>query len=266
MKDSMIPPHVIHKDEQTTANTGNLAKLRPTLIINKNLTKFATIFEKKITDGRDFKRLMNLEPFIPLCKLTNKFINQNPNWGTKVDPFIYLASFCTLFRPTFTDQGICYAFNAKQSHLTLKPSSYLDAFSKVFGKLDSFGGDQFEPFNITGMGPNNGLTLYLDAHTLTGQYKIGKSQNKNFLLNFDHFNIFPLVGHGGVTVSAGQKTSIVLTPRVLESSGDVESLVHFQQHYDDFTVKARQFCQCKIIFFIEKWSCFFTGSSTVILV
>jgi hypothetical protein len=224
MKDSMIPPHVIHKDEQ--AIEGNLSRLRSSLIINRNLTTFPTIFEKKILDGLDMKRLMNLEPFIPLCKLTNQFIGQNPSWGTKINPLLYQASFCTLFRPTFTDQGICYAFNAKQPHLTLKPSSYLDAFSKVFGRIHTFGED-FEPFNITGMGPSNGLTLYLDAHTLTGQYKIGKSQKKNFLLNFDHFNIFPLVGHGGVTVSAGQKTSIVLTPRVLESSGEVESLVNF---------------------------------------
>ena len=261
MKDSMIPPHVIHKDEQPSAITGVLTKLRPASIINHNLTKFPTIFEKKGSDGIDMKRFMNLEPFIPLCKLTNQFNNPIPSWGTKVDPFVYQASFCTLFRPTFTDQGICYAFNAKQPHLTLKPSSYLDAFFKVFGKIHSFGEDQFEPFNITGMGPSNGLTLYLDAHTLTGQYKIGKSQNKNFFLNFDHFNIFPLVGHGGVTVSAGQKTSIVLTPRVLESSVDVESLVHFHQSsfYDDSVKKL----DCFIFLFILKLSSFFTWSSIV---
>jgi len=148
----------------------------------------------------------------------NNFRNLGKN-----ELLFYNTSFCTLFRPTFTDQGICYAFNAKQPHMILKPSSYLDAFSKVFGKVHSFG-EEFEPFNITGMGPNNGLTLYLDAHNLTGQYKTGKSQKRSFLLNFDHFNIFPLISQGGVTVSAGQKTSIVITPRVLESTEDVKSL------------------------------------------
>ena len=73
----------------------------------------------------------------------------------------------------------------------MKPSKHLNAFHKVFGKHHSFGKD-FEAYNITGTSYGNGLTLYLDAHTLTGPYKNLKDKNNNFLLNLEHFNHFPL--------------------------------------------------------------------------
>ena len=70
-------------------------------------------------------------------------------WGTFSDPIIYKTRYCTMFRPVFTDQGICYSFNAKHPNLMFKPSKYLTAFEKVFGHLNSFGTD-FQPYNITG--------------------------------------------------------------------------------------------------------------------
>jgi hypothetical protein len=82
MKDSMIPAHVIHKDEQKINFTGNLVELTMPSIINKNLTIFPTISEEMYTTNNDYRQFLNLEPFIPLCKLTNQFNSQNPRWGT----------------------------------------------------------------------------------------------------------------------------------------------------------------------------------------
>jgi hypothetical protein len=57
-----------------------------------------------------------------------------------------------------------------------------------------------------GIGPKNGLTIYLDAHTQTGVYNVEKSKNKTFTLSLQHFDSFPLVSLGGVVVKTGQKT------------------------------------------------------------
>ncbi len=223
MKDAMMPPHILHMDEIPINFNGKLRGLKVPSFVNREFTNYPIIFEKRANTVRETKRFFIPEPFIPLCKLAGSFLNARPRWGTNPDTLLYKASFCTLFRPTFTDQGICYAFNAKQPYKFIKESNYLNSFHKVFGRGHSFG-QNFEPFNITGMGASNGLTLYLDAHTLTGQYKSGKSENRVFQFNFDHFDSFPLVSFGGIQVRTGQKTTIVLTPRVLTSTPEVQTL------------------------------------------
>jgi hypothetical protein len=79
----------------------------------------------------------------------------------------------------------------------------LSAFHKVFGKHHSFGKD-FEPYNITATSHGNGLTLYLDANTLTSPYKKLKNKNNGFALSLDHFNHFPLIRNAGSFISAGR--------------------------------------------------------------
>ncbi len=84
----------------------------------------------------------------------------------------------------FTDEGICHAFNAKHPKVTFKPSEYMKSFEDVFGG----GRDDYVPFNISGVhfccklvtffsfcnpkflgvGTKNGMTIYLDANSLTG--------------------------------------------------------------------------------------------------
>ena len=66
--------------------------------------------------------------------------------------------------------------------------------------------DKFNIYAFLGIGPKNGLTLYLDAHTQTGLYKAEKSKNKTFTLSLQHFENFPLLSLGGVVVKTGQKT------------------------------------------------------------
>ena len=232
LKESIRPAHVFHHGEVSSSFQGNLSELKMPSFINKDLTNFPILFGKKSPTAKEMKRFFNLRPFIPLCKLTNLFSHQKPKWGTNPDSLMYDASFCTLFRPTFTDQGICYAFNAKQPHLVMKPSPFLKAFQEVFGTSHSFGED-FEPFNITGMGPNNGLTLYLDAQKSVGQFKSNKVKNNYFQINFQNFNNFPLLSLGGINVKPGQKTKIVLTPKVLKSTDEVQSLLDRNCYFPD---------------------------------
>ena len=225
MKDSQSPAHIFHFTEVFSNFSGDLTDLRTIpSFVNRDVLGLPILFEKKLPTVEDSKRFLNLEPFIPLCKLTNLDTNKQPRWGTKKEQRIYNYSFCTLFRPTFTDQGICYAFNGPEPNVMLKSSEHSKAFDKVFGKETGIP-KGFQPFKITGMGKSNGLLLYLDAHTLTSPYKFGNNKINDFYLTFDNPDSFPLISNGGVHVSAGKKTSIVITPSVLESTEAVKQLM-----------------------------------------
>ena len=83
----------------------------------------------------------------------------------------------------------------------MKSSAYMDAFKKVFGSGHSFG-PNFETFNITGMGPSNGLTLYLDAHTLTGKLRCTRVRNSGDGI-LDFFSKIFLLGVDDIDNSQG---------------------------------------------------------------
>ncbi len=52
------------------------------------------------------KLFLNLQPFIPLCRLYNLWENNYPQWGIKFDERFSVrdARFCTLFKPGFFHQ------------------------------------------------------------------------------------------------------------------------------------------------------------------
>jgi hypothetical protein len=68
-----------------------------------------------------------------------------------------------------TDNGICYTFNGVKSGLTFQSGiDYIDAFEDVFGvKEHEF---SRKSFKANGIGVQNGLSLILDSHVLTGRY------------------------------------------------------------------------------------------------
>ena len=226
MKDSILPAHVLHFNDSDPIFSQNIFNynILPAHA-SKNITLFPNLFETKPPNNYDTKRFLNLEPYIPLCKLKKVFLSNDSKFGTAPSPFVYEYSFCTLFRPTFTDQGICYAFNAQKPENLFKPSEYLTAFLSVFGNQRTF-----EPQKITGIGKSNGLTLFLDAHTLTSSYKTGKHKAKDFQIGFDNFGSFSLPSNGGFQVSAGKKTSFVITPIVLESTEAVKLLTSSERN------------------------------------
>ena len=79
MKESSITPHVVNFEDQAELFNGDLKSLKIPLLSKKNLTDLPPIFAKKAPTGREaFKRFLNLEPFIPICKLANKLTNKNP--------------------------------------------------------------------------------------------------------------------------------------------------------------------------------------------
>ena len=89
---------------------------------------------------------------------------------------------------------------------------YMKPFKNIFQI------EQNHKFASIGTGPTNGFTFVLDAHTLTGAYKTGKSKSREFGIAIHEPGSFPLVSFGGIKVMAGQKTSIVMSPKILESS------------------------------------------------
>lgn len=102
MKESMYPPHVLDIDWNLENFTGNLSAgfLKMPDYVTANLTGYPLLFSKKPPSVKEMKRFMNLEPYIPLCQLVNEWTNTIPQWGTDPDPKLYLASFCTLFKPS----------------------------------------------------------------------------------------------------------------------------------------------------------------------
>lgn len=167
MRDSSWTPHAVDIFWRTSllnkTVTPDMLTFPPLV---ENFVREASLPIKK---NPNYQLFLNPEPFIPLCSLFSKGLNEVPPWGIKFDPQKPL-SFCTLFRPgtvltiitdpsmilvvkvgffhlVFTDEGICHAFNAKHPKEILKESGYMRSFGEVFGE----GNQIFEPFKMTGL-------------------------------------------------------------------------------------------------------------------
>ncbi len=153
------------------------------------------------------KRINSLstqEPFIPFCLLGNKW-SDPPKWGSKkIFSVQGMDQFCTLFRPSLTDQGVCYTYNGVKSQDLLQPSGFMDAFNRIYGLPDKAYPKEY--FKANGIGIHNGLRLILDAHTLTGQYKYKPNKDNTFRLTFNHPTSFPLPIIEGIEITGGYHT------------------------------------------------------------
>jgi hypothetical protein len=120
-----------------------------------------------------------------------------------LDTKTVFSEFCTLFRPTLTDQGVCYTFNGIPSQSIIKPSEYMTAYEDIFGLPDK---DITNHFHGNGIGIRNGLKLILDAHILTGSYKNGGNKDNTFKISLQSPEDFPLPFIEGIEVEGGFKT------------------------------------------------------------
>ena len=182
---------------------------------------------------QDFEAIRNGRPFLPFCQLANKW-SEKGKWGSHyieydnsfqasdllgigfegevdfhkwsdiADNSLMLHQFCTLFRPTITDKGICYSFNSVDSRSLFNDFHYMDAYGEVFGLPDkAYPKDKFV---ATGLGVQNGIRLVLDAHTLTNRNKIMPKIDNTFRLSIQHPQDFPLPLLEGIQIVGGFKT------------------------------------------------------------
>ena len=72
----MASAHIINLEEHSPSFFGQLKTLKIPFTPLANLTKLPKIFATKA--GKDMKRYLNLEPFIPICKLANELNKDDP--------------------------------------------------------------------------------------------------------------------------------------------------------------------------------------------
>ena len=163
----------------------------------------------------------NQYPFIPYCKLNNMWSNL-PKWGSKrvlkdnptnnslIEtlnkryPHLPQSEFCTLFRPSLTDRGICYTFNSYDPTMYHKPSKYMEAFQSVFG-LKSMSAFPKDKQVVEGTGIKKGLKVVLDAHVTNSQNRIMKRSSNGFLLSLQDTAGLALPVNEGLVVKGGYK-------------------------------------------------------------
>ncbi len=206
MKESIFRPHMFDLDYLFESNfTGDLNEIEPSFpsYVTGNLTGY------KIKSKVSHQLTSVIEPLIPFCMLANRWSNP-PKWGSikwgSTEGFTYQSfkEFCTLFRPSITDQGICYSFNQGQPpEKVFQPSSYMNAYKKVFGLPRN---DVRETFKAKGIGLQNGIRLVLDAHTLTGNFKWLPRRDNTFKLSIQHPEDFPMPMNEGIDIKGGYAT------------------------------------------------------------
>ena len=75
-----------------------------------------------------------------------------------------------------------------------------------------------------GPGYTNGMKVILDANSLKPRYKHSRTYKNTFKLSIQHPNDFPLPLLEGIELEGGYKISVVVSPKVLESSKNVKNL------------------------------------------
>ena len=205
MKDTLYQPHMVDLNLLFESNfTDDISQIEdPPWGLTDNITVYPVIDFETASDRTRNSTLLNLAPFIPFCKLANLW-SDPPAWGSNrylLDGGHPFSQFCTLFRPSLTDNGICYTFNGVPARHLLKPSKFLDAYETVFGLPDQ--AYPKEAFVSHGIGVKNGLEFILDAHTLTNLYKYLPNKDNNFLISLQNPLSFPLPLVQGITIPAG---------------------------------------------------------------
>ena len=209
MKDNQYQPHMFDLSDLALNNfTGDVRKMLETSLDIQTITGYEPL---NLTGSFKYHLdrlpyLVTNEPFLPYCQWKNKW-RDPPNWGTEIyEETGPLNELCNLFRPTITDHGICYSFNALPPRDILKQSKtrkFLQAFESVYGKPDK------NQTNILstgdGVGVSNGLRIILDAHTLTGKYKLLPSIDESFDVALSHPKDFALPLSQGIKIRGGHK-------------------------------------------------------------
>lgn len=206
MKMSMYPAH-IRDFGSVNSMINNLHRL--------NLTDYQLL---RLNNSSDL--LLNPYPLIPLCKYQDEW-GHSKSSESKLILNNQTVEFCSLFRPSYTDSGICYTFNGNKNPAeNLKDGVFKKTFSKVFGAMP----EAETLYYPNGIGTKNGLYLIIDTHVTEGKFMQGKNKNPIFKLSLHTDQSFPLIGLEGLEIEAGFKTTIVTNPWLLISTNDVYSL------------------------------------------
>ncbi len=125
MKESLGQQHVLDQSKTFDIVKDDLKLINVTpSYANEEFVGFP-LFIKKSHNAPESLRFLNSQPLVPFC-------NFNGHWGTKADhDSFYDMEFCDLFKPTLSDNGICYSFNADDSLKAFADNPYLEAFKQV---------------------------------------------------------------------------------------------------------------------------------------
>ncbi len=135
MKEVNLQPHLFDNQDLDALNfTGDIDDIDSLPeFMSENLTLLRMKKPERSTILERLSVTSILQPFIPYCILENKW-SKPPLWGSKKIATTLreeFSQFCTLFRPTLTDKGVCQTFNGVKSTTLLKPSRFVDAFTQI---------------------------------------------------------------------------------------------------------------------------------------
>ena len=159
MKYVQYPPHAVDQSEADPYNLTIQPDFMPKLDLNYplyNNTEYHYSSSKK--------EIAN--PLIPFCSFNSKW-DMTP-YQTKIfgkpEP---TRPYCSAFKPSFTDKGICYSWNNDKFSKLFTKSEYIEKMGDIFEYRSEDRPIVYPQAN----GPNYGFKFIIDAHTFSIKYK-----------------------------------------------------------------------------------------------
>ena len=159
MKYVQYPPHTV---DQSEADPYNLT-IQPDFIPSMDLEY--PLYNNTEYHYRSSKKAI-ANPLIPFCSFNSKW-DMTP-YQTKMygqpEP---TTPYCSAFKPSFTDKGICYSWNNNKFSNLFGKSEYIDEMTDIFEYRSEDRPIVYPQAN----GPNYGFKFIIDTHTFSNKYK-----------------------------------------------------------------------------------------------
>ena len=197
MKFTIQSPHLLESEEEELSVFPNMSQVFPDY--------------KSRKPSEDTRR--NFNPFIPLCQYSG-------------EPEIMTFRSCNLFTRAYTDKGIGYSFNSEK---------FATSFQETTGNLDGLQAMWFNNKREVQYPKSSGkdfqLRIVIDAnneeveHYEKGIHDVDKMP-KSFLLTLHDPSSPPNLRAEGIEVAPGYETTILITPRLQETSTDAKTTLN----------------------------------------
>ena len=197
MKFTIQSPHLLESEEEEFSVFPNISQVFPA-------------YKSRIS-SEETRR--NFNPFIPLCQYSG-------------EPEIMTFRSCNLFTRAYTDKGIGYSFNSEKFTTTFQETT-----DNVDGHLAMWFNNKREVEYPKSSGKDFQLRIVIDANIEeVERYEKNiddvDKMPKAFLLTVHDPSSPANLRAEGIEVTPGYETTILITPRLLETSKDAKTMLN----------------------------------------